>query len=100
MKPSVRHIEGRHLTAADKRSILDCIAYQRKNPDAGAWLRRKGSPKRFCITPDPVTSNRYAVQIETSYRTDYGRPDTSLSRHVVEVWGIAPLPHPEQPNLI
>lgn len=92
MKPSVKHIEGLHLTAADKRSILECIEFLRGEENYALMLGRKGSPKRYCLNPDPEISNRYAVVIEEAYRTDSGRRDTRTSRHVVEVRGVDPLP--------
>ena len=59
MKPQISLIEGRHLTASDKRNILACIEYQRdKHPDTwGAdWLGRKSSPKRYTVAPIPETA--------------------------------------------
>lgn len=92
MKPSVKHLEGLHLTAADKRSILECIEFLRSENNHAMWLGRKGSPKRYCIAPAGETPNRYAVLIKENYRTDLGRPASRQSRHVVEVRGVDPLP--------
>ncbi|SCZ73441.1 hypothetical protein SAMN04488118_11725 [Epibacterium ulvae] len=93
MKPSVKHLEGRHLTATDKRIILECIEFLRGKDNYEIMLGRKGSPKRYCLCTDPEIPNRYAVAIEESYRTDSGRRDTRTSSHVVEVRGVDPLPH-------
>ncbi len=92
MKPSVYKVEGLHLTAADKRSILESVEYLRGAGCNGQWLRRKGSPKRFRITPDTGRANHYVVEIETAYRTDYGRADTRTGRYVVELRGVEPMP--------
>ena len=92
MKPSVKHIEGRHLTAADKRNILGCIEYLRTEDNHALWLGRRGSKKQYCICPDPETPNRYSVLIRETYTSDSGQKRESQTRHVIEVRGVDPLP--------
>lgn len=93
-KAAVSLIEGRHITAADKRNILDCIEYQRdKHPATWGvdWLSRKSSPKRYAVAPVSETPNRYEVRIRESYRNDYGCPCERTSRVVIETKGVDPL---------
>lgn len=96
MRPSVKHIEGRHLTAADKRNILDSIEFLRATPNhvahPAAWLGRPGSKKQYCTAPDPDTPDRWFVVIRETYRTDHGQRRQSQARHVIETRGVDPLP--------
>ena len=56
MKRQVKLIEGLHITAQDKRNILDCIDYLAEQPasDDPPWLGRGKSPKRYAIEEDPT----------------------------------------------
>jgi hypothetical protein len=92
MKPSVKLIKGQHLTTSDKRNILECIEYLRGEENYAIMLGRKGSPKKYCLSPDAEIPNRYAVLIKESYRTDYGHRDERTYCYVVEVRGVDPLP--------
>jgi len=92
MKPAIKHIEGTHLTATDKRNILDCIEYLRTEDNHAQWLGRKGSKKQYCIAPDPETPNRYSVLIREAYTTDFGKVRERQSRHVIETRHVDPLP--------
>lgn len=69
----IRHIEGRHLTAADKRNILGGIEYLRNQDTCEMWLRRGGSKKQYRLTPDPEIPHRYSVEIREVYSTDFGQ---------------------------
>jgi hypothetical protein len=91
-RPSVTMIEGRHLTAADKRNILASIEYLRGVPDRAVWLGRPGSPKRYCLAPVEGDPARYRVVAEETYRSDAGQRRTRQSRFLIEVQGIDPLP--------
>ena len=94
MKSCVKHIEGRHLTAADKRNILDCFAYLLAQPavngavDWDQWLGRRGSPKRYRLTPYGQVENRYRVEIMANERDDLGREQVREGRHLVDLLGI------------
>ncbi|UUV08714.1 hypothetical protein [Ruegeria sp. YS9] len=92
MKPSVKHIEGRHLTASDKRNILACIEYLRTEENHAQWLGRPRSKKQYCVAADPETPNRFSVLIRETYTSDHGQRRQSQSRHVVETRGVDPLP--------
>lgn len=104
MRPSVSLIEGRHITAADKRSILDGVEYLRSSfasvvrasadivPNyKDIWLRRAGSSKRYSVDPCPDHVGRYRVIIREAYRDDYGTKRSREARVMVELRGIAPL---------
>ena len=93
MKPTIKHIEGTHLTAADKRNIIDCIEYLRTQDNHAQWLGRKGSKKHYCITPDPSRANTYLVLIREAYTNDYGRKLDHTTRHAVVTRNVEPLPH-------
>ena len=92
MKRTVRLIEGLHITAADKRNILDCIEYLRGEANHAQWLGRKGSSKRYCLTSDPENPNRYYVLIGETYRTDSGSKRERQSPVTIETTGVDPLP--------
>lgn len=91
-RPSVTMIEGRHLTAADKRNILGCIEFMRYAAKRGGWMGRPRSPKRYCLAPVEGEPTRYRVIAEETYRSDAGQRRTRQSRFVIEVRGVAPLP--------
>lgn len=104
---SIVLIEGRHITAADKRSIRDGIAHLRETfarfveispatvPNyAGIWLRRSGSRKRYSIDPCPNQLNRYRVTIRETDRNSYGVTFDRDSSVLIEAKGIEPLHHP------
>ena len=92
MKPSVRHIEGRHLPAADKRNILGGIEYLRNQETCAMWLRRGGSKKQYRLTPDPAIPHRYGVEIREAYTSDFGQLRHRDARHIIETSGVDPLP--------
>lgn len=91
-RPSVTMIEGRHLTAADKRNILASIEYLRGVEERAVWLGRPGSPKRYCLAPVEGETGRYRVIVEETYRSDAGQRRTRQSRFLIEVWGVDSLP--------
>lgn len=92
IRPSVTMIEGRHLTAADKRNILASIEYLRGVSERAVWLGRPGSPKRYCLAPVEGDPARYRVVAEETYRSDAGQRRTRQSRFLIEVRGADPLP--------
>lgn len=92
MKPTVRLIEGLHITATDKRNILDCIEYLRSENNHAQWLGRKGSAKRYCLASDPDHAGRFHVLIGESYRSDSGQKRERQSKVIIETTGVAPLP--------
>lgn len=95
MKPQVTMIEGRHLTAADKRNILDCIEYLRAQDRLDhpfPLLSRPGSPKRYALGPHKAGSSFYAVIIKTAEKSDYGAPQERTGQYLVKVGGLDPLP--------
>ena len=92
MRPAVRLIEGLHITAADKRNILDCIEYLRSEENHAQWLGRKGSAKRYCLTSDPEQPNRFHVLIGETYSTDSGGKRERQSKVTIETTGVDPLP--------
>lgn len=109
MKPTVTLLTGRHITAADKRAIVEGIEYLRQDfapyieaapeiaPAYGkAMLRRGKSPKGYQIAPEPDAPGVYYVTITTNETTDAGRPQQRVARVSVEVKGIAPLYLPQQ----
>ena len=89
MKRQVKLIEGLHITAQDKRNILDCIDYLAEQPasDDPPWLGRGKSPKRYAIEEDPTHAGRYRVRMREAYRTDFGERRERTSRVVVDVRG-------------
>lgn len=93
MKPSVKLIKGLHITASDKRAILDVIDYLRDHPeaDSNGMYSRKGSRKSYGVIPDPNNIGRYGVSIRERYRNDYGQPREHTSIVIVEVRGIEQL---------
>lgn len=95
MRRTVKLLEGRHITATDKRNILGCIEFLRTEQNHAIWMGKKGSPKRYCLGPNANEPNIYAVLIEENYRDDFGRPRSSQQKVVVEVKGIDPLPFAE-----
>lgn len=99
MRPSVRTIEGGHLTATDKRNIVDGIVLLKDTQDWDQWVCRKGSPKRYQFTPDPDIPNRFEVAILENYRTDWGEKSSWKTSHLVDVCGLEPKQTAEQLSL-
>lgn len=104
MRATVKLIEGLHITAADKRNILDGIEYLREtfarfveaSPEtvpnyAIQWVKRKGSKKSYSIAPCPNTPNNYQVTMRETYTNDYGARRQHDSWATVELRGVAPL---------
>lgn len=91
-RPSVKMIEGRHLTAADKRNILGCIEFLRYAADRAVWLSRPGSNKRYCLAPVEDDPARFHVIAEETYCSDAGQRRTRQSRFLIKVRGVEPLP--------
>ncbi|MEP3333526.1 hypothetical protein [Sedimentitalea sp.] len=102
-KPAVSLLKGRHITAADKRTIVEGIDWLRAEfaasvaalpeqiPDyAAMWIRRGRSSKRYNIAP---TGDRdsYAVTIRENYRTDLGEKRQRDMTVTVRVANIEPL---------
>lgn len=93
-KPHVRLIEGYHLTAADKRNILDCIAFLRDQDRLEhplPLLRRQGSPKRYALAPHKAGAAFYSVVIKAEEKNDYGTPVERSGHYVIETRGVDPL---------
>ena len=86
VQAGVKDIDGQHLTAAEKRMILKCVAWMTARQDWRRWLQQPGSPKRYHITPDPHIANRYAVEIAVNRRDNRGRP-CHLRHHLVDLSG-------------
>lgn len=76
-RKAVRMIEGRHLTAADKRNILAVIE------KAG----RGGSTARRTYTIEHIEAERYAVEIQAFECDDWNRPVTRRQKCTVEILG-------------
>mgnify|MGYP003119316080 FL=1 len=102
-KAAVSLIKGRHITAADKRNIVEGIAYLRKDfapyvaampaqvPDYGAiWIKRGASAKRYSIAPTGDLST-YSVTIRENYRTDAGEMRQRDMAVMVQIANIEPL---------
>jgi len=102
-KPAVSLIKGRHITAADKRNIVEGIEWLRQDfaasvaampaqtPDYGAiWIKRGTSAKRYSITP---TADRgtYRVTIRENYRADSGQMRQRDMVVTVKVANLEPL---------
>tara|TARA_R110002074_G_scaffold402155_1_gene604073 strand:+ start:829 stop:1182 length:354 start_codon:yes stop_codon:yes gene_type:complete len=102
-KPAVSLLMGRHITAADKRNIVEGIEYLRKEfapyvaampaetPDyAATWIKRGASAKRYSITPN-AEAGTYSVTIRENYRTDAGEMRQRDMAVTVQVANIEPL---------
>lgn len=102
-KPVVLLLKGRHITAADKRTIVEGIdqlraefaasiaALPEQTPDhAAMWVRRGRSSKRYGIAP---TGDRgsYAVTIRENNRSDLGEKRQRDMAVVVRVANSEPL---------
>lgn len=96
-RPTVTLLEGRHITAGDKRNILDCIAYLLAQLNASGeyellqWCRRNGSAKAYQITKEP-RHGVYTVAIRTNETSDNGTPTQRTQTVIIEARGIAHLP--------
>lgn len=91
----VHMIEGRHLTASDKRNILECVEYLRKQDvldNPLPLLSRPGSRKSYILAPHKAGPDCYSVVVKTAERNDYGCPVERTSLFVVELKGVARLP--------
>ena len=108
MKPSVILVSGYHITATDKRSILQGVEYLRETfarfvesspatvPNyAEQWLSRKGSPKCYSIAPCPARINHYRVVIRETYTNDYGTRRHHDTTATVKLRGVDPLHLPQ-----
>lgn len=71
------------LTATDKRNILACIEFLRRETNPPAWLGRPGSNKRYCLGRCPDSPNRWFVLIRETYRTDHGERREQAARNAV-----------------
>jgi len=97
-RPSITLIEGTHITAADKRNILDCIAYLVAQINSSGtyellqWCSRGGSTKAYQITKEPK-SGVYTVAIRANETTDHGQPTQRTMTVIVEARGVAHLPN-------
>lgn len=94
MTPQVILVTGYHLTAADKRNILDCIEFLRGQEGLEhpfPLLRRPGSPKRYALAPHEAGSDYYQVILKIAERNDYGCPQERTGRYVIQTRGVEPL---------
>lgn len=102
-KAAVSLIKGRHITAADKRNIVEGIEYLRKYfapyvaampaqvPDYGAiWIKRGASAKRYSIAPTGDLAT-YSVAIRENYRTDAGEMRQRDMAVMVQIANLEPL---------
>ncbi len=102
-KAAVSLIKGRHITAADKRNIVEGIEYLRKDfapyvaampaqvPDYGAiWIKRGASAKRYSIAPT-ADLDTYSVTIRENYRAGSGQMRQRDMAVMVQVANIEPL---------
>ena len=102
-RPTVALIKGRHITASDKRNILDGIDYLRETfapfieaspqtvPNyAGQWIKRRGSKKSYSITPTRI-GGQNTVRIREVYKNDYGVLRENIQTVTVEVQNKPPL---------
>jgi hypothetical protein len=102
-KAAVSLLKGLHITAGDKRNIVEGIEWLRQEmapyiaalpnvtPDYGAiWIRRGASAKRYSIAPnaDPST---YRVTIREKYRAESGQMRQRDMTVTVQVANIEPL---------
>lgn len=71
---TIRMIEGRHLTATNKRHISELVAL-------GIFC---GGTKALHYTIEMIDQARANVQIIKRERDDWGRPVRRKSRYVVE----------------
>lgn len=97
-QPSVKHLTGRHLTASDKRTIIDGIEYMRRemakgtNPSFLDWISRKGSRKEYKIDPCTGEHHVYRVFIAERERDSMGRMQNRSTEHTVRLSGVEQLP--------
>lgn len=102
-KAAVSLIKGRHITAADKRNIVEGIEWLRQDfaayvaamptqtPDYGAiWIKRGASAKRYSITPTGDLGT-YSVTIRENYRADAGDMRQRNMTVTVQVANLEPL---------
>jgi len=102
-KPAVSLIKGRHITAADKRNIVEGIEFLRKDfapyvaampaqvPNyGGVWIKRGASAKRYSITPTGDLGT-YSVTIRENYRADAGDMRQRDMAVMVRIANIEPL---------
>lgn len=77
----IRHIEGLHLTATNKRHMADILAK--------GW--QSGATARLAYQLQPIAGNarQYAYTITKKELDDYGRPMTRQSRGIIEAGGAA-----------
>lgn len=97
MKPTIRLLDGLHLTAADKRNLLAVIEFERTAAAdiwGTRWLGVPKSRKTYAVTPDPEKPGRYAALIRERDRNDRGEPVLRQFRVVFETENVRPLPHP------
>ena len=100
MRPTVKLIEGYHLTATNRRIIVEGILLLRDSQDWDQWIGRKGSRHRYQITPDPAIPNRFRVVILENYRSGQGKKRQHETCYVVDVRGLAPIETSEQLQLL
>ena len=96
MRPSVKLVQGYHLTATDKQVILEGFELLKDGTDWERRVQRPRSPKRFRLTPDPVVPHRYLVTVEVNERSMRGEMEVCRRCHLVDLMGVA-LPGAEPP---
>jgi hypothetical protein len=102
-KAAVSLLKGVHITAADKRNIVEGIEYLRQTfapyvealpamtPDyAAIWIKRGKSAKRYSIAPN-ADGTTYSVTIRENYRTDAGEMRQRDMAIMVQIVNLAPL---------
>ncbi|MBU2359321.1 MAG: hypothetical protein KKB02_10380 [Alphaproteobacteria bacterium] len=102
-KAAVSLIKGRHITAADKRNIVEGIEWLRQEtapyvaalpnqtPNYGAiWIKRGTSAKRYSIAPTGDLAI-YSVTIRENYRSDAGDMRQRDMAVMVQIANIEPL---------
>jgi hypothetical protein len=94
---TVTLLEGRHITAADKRTIIDGIAYNLRELhksneyELDGWIRRGKSRKSYQITR-LAALYQYQVKIRENETDSNGRATMRESTVTVRAHGIEQMP--------
>lgn len=97
-RPSVSVEGDKHMTGAEKRTVLAIIEHLRpRNPETWAdlWMGLKRSPKSYNIAPDHYIAGRFSVSIKTPHRNDQGKRREQTAHFYIRVSGIDPVSSPQ-----
>lgn len=72
----IRHIEGLHLTATNKRHMAAILA--------NGWQSGASGQLAYSLEPIAGQSNRYAYSIRKKERDDWGKPIVRQWRGIIE----------------